>query len=206
MFSYNIDRIPNAGITVADELPHDTVTFLLGCMLRPVGATAPIRFEVAKRGTNVLVNGTIELEYAFECSRCAETFQRRTHIPLGLTFMEGTEIGEPGDDDEGDSYDVTGFETDEEAAAIGGIASPEDRELIFYQGRQIELEGPIFEQVVLGLPTYPVCTEECKGLCPNCGKNLNTESCTCAADVVDPRWSALKGLAAAIGSESKRSQ
>ena len=200
MFSYSIDRIPNAGITVAGELPRDTVAFLLGDRLRPGAGPFPIRFEVAKRGTNVLVDGTAEFDYAFECGRCADTFQRHDIVPIAVTFMEGAETLD--EEFEGETYDVSGLDT-EQATAI--VASISEREVIFYEGKQIELEGPISEQIVLHLPSWPLCMEDCKGLCATCGKNQNTELCTCATDVVDPRWASLAKLKAAIGDQSQRS-
>jgi len=51
------------------------------------------------------------------------------------------------------------------------------------------------EQVFLSLPARSLCGEDCKGLCPRCGKNLNSESCNCDAAPADPRWSALSDLA-----------
>jgi uncharacterized protein len=49
--------------------------------------------------------------------------------------------------------------------------------------------------VFLSLPARSLCGEDCKGLCPRCGKNLNSESCNCDAAPADPRWSALSDLA-----------
>jgi len=39
-----------------------------------------------------------------------------------------------------------------------------------------------------------LCREDCKGLCPTCGKNLNAEQCSCANEVHDARWTALKEI------------
>jgi len=44
------------------------------------------------------------------------------------------------------------------------------------------------------LPLKAICREDCKGLCPHCGKNLNQEQCNCAEPMEDPRWSALKEI------------
>ena len=45
----------------------------------------------------------------------------------------------------------------------------------------IDLVAPVFEQIHLGLPAYPHCSPECKGLCAQCGANLNNGACACAA-------------------------
>jgi uncharacterized protein len=50
------------------------------------------------------------------------------------------------------------------------------------------------EQILLALPVKQVCQPSCKGLCPQCGKNLNVESCDCVTSMPDPRWSALEDI------------
>ena len=50
------------------------------------------------------------------------------------------------------------------------------------------------EQILLAMPEQVFCWEDCKGLCPKCGTNLNLIDCKCADDEVDPRWAALKSL------------
>jgi len=47
---------------------------------------------------------------------------------------------------------------------------------------------------LLAAPLKAICREDCRGLCPHCGRNLNLEQCTCAEPIEDPRWEALKGL------------
>jgi uncharacterized protein len=69
-----------------------------------------------------------------------------------------------------------------------------DAEIAFYEGDGVELEDILREQVLLAVPIKTVCREECKGLCPQCGKNLNTGECQCEPVAGDPRWDALKGL------------
>jgi len=67
-----------------------------------------------------------------------------------------------------------------------------EAEIGYYQGEGLLLEDAVREQVLLSVPLKVVCREECKGLCPTCGKNRNAESCGCAPPLGDPRWSALK--------------
>ena len=58
----------------------------------------------------------------------------------------------------------------------------------------INLTDDIREEVLLHLPHYPVCRPDCKGLCPQCGHNLNDGSCGCAVSQSDARWSGLDSL------------
>jgi len=69
-----------------------------------------------------------------------------------------------------------------------------EAEIGYYQGEGILLEDVLREQVLLALPLKITCRDDCKGLCPHCGKNLNQEQCSCAAPVEDPRWAALKDI------------
>ena len=48
--------------------------------------------------------------------------------------------------------------------------------------------------VLLAVPLKVTCREDCKGLCPHCGKNLNQEKCSCAVTLEEPRWAALKEI------------
>jgi uncharacterized protein len=69
-----------------------------------------------------------------------------------------------------------------------------DTEIGYYSGEGMRLEDILREQVLLAVPLKAVCREECLGLCPRCGRNLNSESCQCSGPQPDPRWEALKGL------------
>lgn len=69
-----------------------------------------------------------------------------------------------------------------------------DAEIGYYQGDGLLLEDVLREQVLLALPLKAICREDCKGLCPHCGKNLNAESCSCAEPQEDARWAALKDI------------
>jgi uncharacterized protein len=57
----------------------------------------------------------------------------------------------------------------------------------------VDLTPELREAILLAFPNYPVCREECRGLCPQCGTNLNKEKCDCRPPD-DPRWAVLDGL------------
>jgi uncharacterized protein len=63
----------------------------------------------------------------------------------------------------------------------------DDLGLSFYSSDEIDLAPLIAEQVMLALPTRPLCQESCRGLCGSCGVNLNHETCSCAQAGNDPR-------------------
>jgi uncharacterized protein len=59
---------------------------------------------------------------------------------------------------------------------------------------QLDLEPLVRDALVLELPHAPLCTPECRGLCPNCGTDRNTSSCECEPEPADARWAALRSL------------
>jgi uncharacterized protein len=69
-----------------------------------------------------------------------------------------------------------------------------EAEIGYYRGDGLLLEDVLREQVLLSVPLKVLCRDDCQGLCPSCGKNRNTDPCSCAQLVQDPRWSALKDI------------
>jgi uncharacterized protein len=69
-----------------------------------------------------------------------------------------------------------------------------EAEIGYYQGEGILLDDVVREQVLLAAPLKVTCREDCKGLCPHCGKNLNQEQCSCAVALEEPRWAPLKEI------------
>jgi DUF177 domain-containing protein len=70
----------------------------------------------------------------------------------------------------------------------------DDLGLSYYSSEEIDLEPLIAEQVMLALPTRPLCSDNCRGLCSHCGANLNKESCACAATGSDSRMAIFRSL------------
>jgi len=73
--------------------------------------------------------------------------------------------------------------------------SADEAEIGYYQKSGLSLEDVVREQVLLSLPGRTLCKEDCKGLCPRCGQNLNLATCSCGDAPADLRWNALAGLA-----------
>jgi len=69
--------------------------------------------------------------------------------------------------------------------------SQAETEIGYYQGEGLLLEDVLREQVLLATPVKTVCRDDCKGLCPTCGRNWNQEECNCEQRASDPRWEAL---------------
>jgi uncharacterized protein len=101
------------------------------------------------------------------CARCLETFS----LPLATPF----------------EFILTRAQPRESTQEL----HTEDLAFSFYSGDEIDLTPLVGEQAILALPTRAVCREDCRGLCPSCGINLNNETCTCKTTTTDPRLAIL---------------
>ncbi len=141
-----------------------------------IGAlTMPIRFDahVEKVKHDVRITGRIATQIQMVCSRCL-----LPHVEL---LDEGFEVLYlPGIAEKKQLEDV---ELEEE-----------DLNISYYHGDSICLTDLVREQLLLMLPIKPLCQENCKGLCPSCGKDLNEGACQCSLQVGDPRLSVLGKL------------
>ncbi len=72
----------------------------------------------------------------------------------------------------------------------------DNEEYVFFQGSdlQADVSDMMRQAVIMSISLKPLCSEDCKGLCPSCGINLNENSCDCRKGKVDPRWEALKKI------------
>lgn len=73
------------------------------------------------------------------------------------------------------------------------LEDEEDDEIVLLEDGQVDLDELAFTAFILDMDTKHLCSEDCKGLCPGCGANLNEEPCRCKKQV-DPRWAALQQL------------
>ena len=70
----------------------------------------------------------------------------------------------------------------------------EDMGVLVVDGRVLETTPILLEQLQLNIPMKPLCRPDCKGLCPECGADLNAGACDCVQETKDPRWAALTAL------------
>ena len=134
-----------------------------------LGEGCPERVTVAGTVTvdnlesRFLLNGTLSAEGEFECGRCLSAFKLTWPVPVEIMVLRDLES----DEGEGDTL------------------------VLLQKAGEVDLQTAIGECVALAIPLAPVCAEDCRGLCAQCGANLNEETCTCAEDDYDPRWEGL---------------
>ncbi len=68
--------------------------------------------------------------------------------------------------------------------------------MTFYRDEHIDLNDLLREQFYLALPMKPLCKNDCRGICPQCGANRNLTKCDCNPHIEDPRMAGLKTLLA----------
>jgi len=116
--------------------------------------------------------GRFSAEIEVRCARCLDTVDNKVAEEFDLLYRP------LGVDARGDEVSISKAET----------------EIGYYQGEGLLLEDALKEQILFALPVKQLCRTNCKGLCPQCGKNLNIESCDCVTTMQDPRWSALEDI------------
>jgi len=134
-------------------------------------------------GAHAFASGTFHGELTVACSRCIIPVKLAIDEKLRVTFMPRHEIA--GEDDDEPARDAD--------ADDGPEVAEDDLDVFPFDGERIDLEPLFREQFVLAVPFAPLCAETCKGLCPQCGIDRNTASCSCTPPI-DPRLAALKGL------------
>ena len=125
-----------------------------------------VRLEAQQAGPDVVVRGHVAGTFRRECRRCLEPVDVPMDEELGRLYQEG---------------DV-------------GVGDESDDIVPLPSGRELDLTDPVRETVLLAVPKYVYCREECRGLCPQCGTNLNESTCECAVEEVDERWGPLRRL------------
>jgi len=134
------------------------------------------------------IRGAVELP----CSRCLEPFVLPLDLPFDLRYLPQhlnlTATGPGADDEDDESRDAD--------PEVGGEVGGEDLTTGFYSDDQIDLAQLIREQIFLALPMKPLHRDDCKGLCVNCGANLNETTCDCRTAWDDPRLAPLRNLKA----------
>ena len=145
-----------------------------------MGVTGHADLLVESRGHNeqipdIRIRAAYHAAFEVLCARCVEPVPTPVAGSFDLIFRPQAADAESG----------------ERAISL------DETEIGYYEESGLSLEDVVCEQVLLSLPSRTLCKEDCKGLCPRCGRNQNLETCKCDTSS-DPRWNALAGLASAV--------
>jgi uncharacterized protein len=126
--------------------------------------TIKARVMLHKTATGISADFEVTFAVDMVCVRCVEVFCRKFHISSHLDYLEGKDPL-----------------TQREKIELNRI----DIEKVYYRGHRIDLSVGIREAIVLSFPIAPLCRDNCRGLCPVCGVNLNREECNCTTETID---------------------
>lgn len=119
-----------------------------------------------------MLSGRLQARLEVACGRCLEPFTLPVDTQVELTYVPHPE----------------------QAADDEVELSQDDLTTAFYRDQTLDLAEMVREQFYLALPMRPLCREDCKGLCPQCGTNLNQGTCACDVRWEDPRLAGLRTL------------
>ncbi len=122
-----------------------------------------------KSPRQVFLRVVAEANATFQCDRCLDSFEK--HLKTGYEILYITENQPDGEPDDRTEVQVISPDTN-----------------------YLDLDDDVRQYLVLSVPQKLLCSNECQGLCPTCGKNKNHEPCVCPTESLDSRWDALKAL------------
>lgn len=125
-----------------------------------------------RAGSEILAEGHAEVDLELVCTRCLTPFVQRVSVDIVEEFKP-----------------TVNLKAQQEAAK-----PPEDPALVIDKRNMLDLSEVMRQNLLLALEDYKLCTEDCAGLCPECGHNLNEGPCECGEQPVDSRWAALAAL------------
>jgi len=148
-----------------DDLDRDDVV-----SLSPMKWSGRVSEAEVEDEAGFFLSARYDYRQSLACQRCLEPVEQPVAGDITLLLVQGA------------PRPVDGEQRLEE----------EDLGVVHVQGAEYDTRPLLLEQMQLNVPMKPVCRDDCKGLCPRCGANLNEGECGCEDDWEDPRWAALK--------------
>jgi uncharacterized protein len=174
LFEPEATRVQDLTYSVSDLLgrPGEYREFALSPVLSGVGGPLarlqenPIRADLRAESVveGILATGGVRGGLDLQCARCLKSFDGEISLEVCELFVAPGHEGSTSED----AYRVT--------------------------GKEIHLEPMLRDAILLAMPLNPLCREDCAGLCAQCGRDLNSGTCDCTTEEVDPRWAALSSI------------
>ena len=134
------------------------------------GFSRPVKVDTTldKTGKQLFLQAQIQTTGSFSCDRCTVQFDLALNPDYRMYYVS-------------DEADAQSFDPSEVQVVPSGLPI-------------IDLADDVRQTVLLSVPLKLLCRRDCRGLCPRCGKDLNTESCICPVEDADARWEGLQGF------------
>jgi uncharacterized protein len=162
----DIDRVPREGLEISKDFEFFSVDLVNenAVFIQPVHAELTIK----KAGEEILMKGKIVTCLNLICSRCLVPYE----FPIDSKF------------------DLVYFP--EELEETKEQLDSDELHRLFYSSRKIDVTEIILEQLNMAFPVKPLCSGDCQGICPVCGKIIRDDGCACVREISDPRLEKLK--------------
>jgi len=167
-FLIHLDEVPKAGIQRRTALDSSWLDSLLGSAYSVTGKEVLATFHAQRQGENLVMEGELEFQAAFDCSRCGEAVARRFRCPVQAVFV-------PTDSDHHRLDDVE-LQAGQEHMHV-------------YQDKVFSVEQPFIDALAFQLEPYPRCQDGCDGIGDNARETIGKERAE--RGPTDPRWAAL---------------
>ncbi|HEX6041178.1 DUF177 domain-containing protein [Longimicrobium sp.] len=165
MLKVSLTALDRGEVRVREQVPPDDPMWE-GAGLSLV---APLDVDLAARsvGEGVFVRGRLRTTVRQACRRCLTSVEQAVDDTVDLFFEP---LSEEDQDADGEVYPLPA------------------------RGDELDLRDAVREQLLLRAPEFALCSEECRGLCPQCGADLNTDPCDCVPETAVSPWDALKNV------------
>lgn len=120
--------------------------------------------EIYNNGQSLTLDANVKGKMLTECARCLKEIE----VDVDFDIDELLSRAEDGADADGD--------------------------IILFDGHEVELDDIVADRIIMNISGRYLCSDDCLGLCPTCGHNLNEGECGCDNEYIDPRWQALKDI------------
>lgn len=165
MLNVSLTALDRGEVVVREQIPADDP------MWEGSGVTlaGPLDVDLTARqvGDGVFVRGRLRTTVRQACRRCLSTVEQPVDDVVDMLFDT---LGEDEEEAEGEVYPLPA------------------------RGDTLDLRDAVREQLLLRAPEFVLCREECRGLCPQCGTDLNQGECECAPEKAESPWGALKNV------------
>ena len=166
MLSFDIRSLTEHAVSIDDTLSAEDPVWLEGD--NKPSAPVQVSGRLSPAGPDRFYwHGTIEGDVELPCRRCLGGASGHVSVDAHLIYAE---------------------------AGAEGVEDDPDVFLLDDRSAELDLRPAIREQWLLNVPGYALCRDDCKGLCPTCGAELNLGDCGCAPIPADARWTALHKL------------
>ncbi len=168
MFINLTDVLTSEDKVISVQIETDMTEVVIGSEAYKIVGKSPVSFTFINIGKNrAVINGQVEFVFLLDCDRCLKPVEEK----MALDFFREVSVSDMEED-----------------------MSEKDDDQDFMEGYQLNVNDLLNNEIMINWPMKVLCKPDCKGICPECGKDLNTGDCECDTFVPDPRMAVIKDI------------